>query len=439
MKKTLSLILVVLMVSAVSILAFAEEPQSQKSGEVLTASTPENILELATLPFSSSAIALAENKESWHDNTLYIASDDALETIMRQRKWDTITPSELHHSDISKYNSIVIAYDDLTTALKSNVVSRFETNARIIVLGDITVQTVRKYFGVESVEDSVSAELSEKRREADLAINNRGESAVDVSSFDPLGVLIYKTVQGVNATEIKIEDAANKVKVADGLEYCLSYDYIDLAISNTDKNRSGGYTNTWINVDVNTATYLTTRCAINTSIKLDKNSGNPNSDNEYLQYTPYVVDVDVVKSSSDTYSIRKVDVKVKGSSSSLIYDYGPLNQSCGASASVSFGLPYSVSVSFSPGSKVGITRLNGGINSNTVTIQYQIKTPIGLNGYEYDGVRCEGHIESYQRNTSYLYGYGQFNVYTYIHDFYSGEPSNLITYYNSTWDTASGS
>ena len=388
--------------------------------------------------FSSTAATFAVDEELYSNDMLFISNDNSLDAILSQRNWDTLSTNEMINADISEYRNIVISFSDLNTTLKSKIVSQFENMARIIVLGEVTHQAVRSYFGVSSNLDSVSEELPENSHSIDSSIISSGNS-VDISSFDTLGVLIYRTANGVNVTKIKIEDSTNKIRVAEGLEYCLSYDYFALVNSNATTTRSGGYTNTWINVDVNTYTHLATRCTINTSIKIDKNSGNPNSNNEYLQYTPYIVDIDVVKSDSNVYSIHKVEVEVKGSSSSLIYDYGPLNQSCGASASVSFGLPYSISVSFTPGSNVGITRSAGGINSNSVKIKYQIKSPAGLNGYEYDGVRCEAHIESYQRNNRYLYGYGQFNVYTYVHSSYSGEPSNLIRYYNSVWDTGSGS
>lgn len=381
------------------------------------------------------ALALEEQNE---DQTLYIASQSNVSKVEvpQQINGLDITEESTIDSRLSSYDNIIVDADRLGDELNTSLITAFDDQSRIFVLGDISVNSVRSYFGLDEIPEDISEAMHEVNSAAEI---DPLCNSVDVSAFEVLGVLIYRDISGSNVTQVRIEDSANDNLVATALQYCFAHDYLALATRSGDNAVSTmSYTNSWTNVDVNTETYVTTRCTISTSIKLDKNSGNPNSNGEYLQYTPYVVEVEV-NSGSTIYSIRKVEVTVKGSSSSTIYDYGPLDQSCGASASVSFGLPYSINVSFNPGSKVAISKISGGIDSNSVKICYQPKTVIGLDGYEYDGIRCEAHIEAYQANSGYLYGYGQYGVYTYEHDSYSGDAINYLKYYNSTWDTVSGS
>lgn len=393
-----------------------------------------SILVVLSLILSSTLVVFAAENNLDEKSTLCITSQTAHNHQLSFDSVDVET-GKISASLLSEYDNIIVDKDCFNSTIKTDLLSAYNNQRKIFVLGDVSVNYIRSYFDLDLIAEDVSMSMNEVKTEN----KNSFSKSVDISSFDVLGVLIYRDISGNNVTQVRIESLDNKELVDTTLKYCFTHDY--LALANSPKNNmavTANYTNSWTNVDVTTATYSTARCIITTSIKLDKNAGNPNSNGEYLQYTPYIVEVEV-NSGATVYSVRKVEVEVKGGSNSTIYDYGPVNQSCGASASVSFGLPYSVNVSFNPGSKVAISKVSGGINSNSVKICYQAKAPIGIDGYEYDGMRCEAHIEAYQSNNQNLYGYGQYNVYTYEHDLYSGDPINYLMYYNSIWDAASGS
>lgn len=396
-----------------------------------------SILLVLSITFSSAVVAFA-SESNCEANTLYITSQTS-QVLTHSSEYigglDTEN-GDITASLLSEYDNIIVDIDRFNNAAKVDLLSAYNNQCRIFVLGDASVNSVRSYFGLDMIAEDISKSMNEVKSENSIGTL---ENTVDMSSFDVLGVLVYRDISGTNVTQVRIESLADKELIATALQYCFSYDYFSLAnISGNSMTVTADYTNSWTNVDVTTETFVATRCTVSSSLKLDKNAGNPNSNGEYLQYTPYVVEVDV-NSGSTVYSVRKVEVEVKGGANSTIYDYGPLNQSCGASASVSFGLPYSINVSFTPGSKVSISKVSGGINSNSVKICYQPKTLIGIDGYEYDGIRCEAHIEAYQSNNKYLYGYGQYSVHTYEHDSYSGDPINYLKYTNSEWDIASGS
>lgn len=395
------------------------------------------------LPLFSS-LAFATQIESEKTDALVISDVTEQYDRMTQHGWNAISPDAVSESLIEAYDNFVLTCDSLIGLpqhLKTKLVSKFDNGARIVIMGKAASEYSCGIFGVEIDCKDVPDEAQCDGRLSWQSENTSNKIEVDVSAFDSLGVLIYKDIAGLIVTEIKIEDISNDKMLADGLMYCLSYDYSGLAFDSETHDR-GGYTNSWINVAVKTATYLCDRCTITTSIKLDKNSGNPNSNNQYLQYLAYKVDIDVSEASGSPdesrFSIRRAEVEAKGGPNSKIYDYGPKNQNVGSSGSLSFSLPFSIGVSFSTESRVAISRTKGGIDSNDVAIQYQPKTVIWINGYEYDGIHCEAHTESYQQGTSYYYGYGTFRIDTYAHYSYSGDPHSLISYYLPGWDTVSG-
>lgn len=110
--------------------------------------------------------------------------------------------------------------------------------------------------------------------------------------------------------------------------------------------------------------------------------------------------------------IHNVKVNVAGGNLSKVYDYGPKDLSCNANVSVSFQLPQAISVSFTPGTKVAISKVGGGLDSNYFTVKYQPKNFLNVDTYTPDRMQCEAHIEGYQEYNSFQ-AFGTFEVETY--------------------------
>ena len=330
--------------------------------------------------------------------------------------------------DIDNYDFIIVDKALMSTSVKTNLQEAFFNKTRIIIAGDISRNEVREYFGLEkntNNEEDVKSEADVKYTENPLQEDN----IVDVSKFPSVGKLIYQDTIGTNITEIIVEDFSNDEKLLDAFIYCFTYDYSELSKS-ADSPETKSYTYSWSNVDIDTSTYITARCTINTAIKLDKNDGNPNSNDEYLGHAGYVVDTDM----NSGYYLDQTDVEVKGRATSLVYAYGPPNMTNPSNATISFGLPFSLNISFTPGAaRVNISKLAGGINSNNLKTRFNPVTIFGTNGLG-GSMLAEADIETYQPSTSYFYGYGQFYVKTVMYNW-----NSPMTYYNQSWDGVSGS
>ena len=86
--------------------------------------------------------------------------------------------------------------------------SAYNNQRKIFVLGDVSVNYIRSYFDLDLIAEDVSMSMNEVKTEN----KNSFSKSVDMSSFDVLGVLIYRDISGNNVTQVRIEslDKARK-------------------------------------------------------------------------------------------------------------------------------------------------------------------------------------------------------------------------------------
>jgi len=358
---------------------------------------------------------------------VYIVDEDTEPKNNNFATYKVVQTDFLPNTDLSAYNNIIVQAECLTSSVEESIVEAYNSSSRIVFLGDISINTVRDFLGLDQNEMTNS---TDQRYPQEHENEVEQEGMENVSNYPSIGKMIYQDNRGVNITDIRVKEPENETLVKNAVLRCLEYDYLYLSTGVTEDNailRSGDFSNSWRNVDVMTKSYTLgdDYGTVNVSLKVDKNTGNPNSSGEYLYYVPYIIDIEMRAG----YYIENATAEVGGSDTSKIYDYGPTNTSCSANASISFGLPYSVSVTFSPGSKVAITKESGGIDSKTVKIKYQPKDALGVNAVA-SNLRCDAHAETYDTNST-AFGTGQFRIQV-------GEYRQTITTYYSKWDTVSG-
>jgi len=359
---------------------------------------------------------------------IYITDKSAVDFNAEEFSVETVGKSEILLLKPEEIDNILIDLDLLDDDVRGYLLAAFAEGKKIIVRGDISRGEIKAYFSLENNEYPAE-ELSEKADEA-----AQPGTLVNVSTYCSAGKLIYQDIRGANITNIVVEDSGNGEKVMETFRYCFGYDYLELSTRETlsDAERGMRYSICdWTNVDTATATYSFTRVMINTSIRVYSDDDNPNADGENLQYVPYIVEINPC----DWCVVDYAEIEVKGGRGSLIYNYGPTEQTCGASGTVAFSMPPYIAVSFTPCSGVTISKISGGIDSRNLKLGYNAVNILGIDWYTFDSVRCEAHIESYQPS-SFYYGYGAFHVLTYEADFVYGNTWNPITYYNIPGDTA---
>lgn len=378
---------------------------------------------LGTTPGS---IALAADQNtSDSTSTLYIA--DGLKVATQSKgvidSTDIISKENITKQVVEAYDHIVVDSTALDEEIQNVMQEAFEDGSKIFVLGNITTNGVRDYFGLDSVSDASgeSTQITANISEGTIDDGN----LVDVSQFPNVGKLIYQDQRGSNVTSVKSSNTSDSEAVRALINKCFDYDYL-YSTTGMEKNSALASADSWTRVDVSSDTFdCDNRCVVSTSIRLEKYDGNPDSRGNYYFYVPFIVDVE------NDSTIKKVEVKTYGSPTSTIDDYGPVATNVGSGVNVSFSLPKGIGISFTPGPKTKITKVSGGIDNRDVTIGYQPLTAIGFNGYTQSDIRCDAHLESYQSGQLGA-GYGQFHVYTYaVGTSPSGDYVDPITYYNS--------
>ena len=307
-------------------------------------------------------------------------------------------------------------------------------NSRIFVVGELMEEDVREFFDLPVNAMVNQKELMNTVSKDELDGYGEDVEVVNVAEFPMLGQMVYQDEGNTNVTCVYVESLSDSELIADAIDYCFEYDYLEFS---GVINRTGDFSNSWSNVDISTKTYQYTRATITTSIGIDRNDGNPNSDGEYLFYVPYKVDVDIAA----PYAIHNVKLDLAGNRASKVYDYGPKDVSCDANASVSSQLPKAISVSFTPGTKVAISKVSGGLDSNNFAVEYQPKNFLAVDSYTSDRMQCEAHIEGYQTG-SYFKANGNFRVETYKRQQPSGgQPAYVdpLIITNNSADSAAGS
>lgn len=249
---------------------------------------------------------------------------------------------------------------------------------------------------------------------------------VDVSKFPDIGKVVYQDWRGTNITNVKSSNYGDAAAIEELIQHCLDYDYLGLA-TNMEVNLAPMRADSWSRIDVETDSFdCDDRCIVDTSIRLEEYDGNPDDKGHYYYYVPFTADI------TNKAVIRHADVTVSGSNISTIYDYDPVAGRHDTGVSVSISLPKAISLSFTPGPHIEISKEAGGINNRSLTLRYQALTPIGLDGYTSSDLRCDAHIESYQSVGAMAGGFGDFSVLTYEYGTTPvGDYVDPITYENS--------
>ncbi|MHB1455018.1 MAG: hypothetical protein ACYCYM_13835 [Saccharofermentanales bacterium] len=324
------------------------------------------------------------------------------------------------------------------SAIKNKLIQSYSKGKRIIILGEgQNRKEMLEYFG----EDTTNTyEVLEKPREVPENTNYQ------IIAMKCIGTMIYKKNGIINTTSIYSDE--NIDEVYNLLLYVTEYDYIGLAMGQQNTKKffstaevSAEPNNTWNSVKVATRTDSCTRFILNMSLKIDKNSGNPNNAGQYLYYSVLRTDIDVKPySGSDLsiyrYSIAKANIENTGRSIAAIYDYSPHNRNS-SSANVSVSLPWGISASFDPETRIKITKTSGGIDSNNIGIEYKAVNWLGFQAYVYDSMWCEAHYEAFQNSCSFQTT-SDYLITTYEMEFYDGSPVNGISYYPATVFTIGG-
>ena len=306
--------------------------------------------------------------------------------------------------------------------VKDSLNLAYKNGGRIIIKGDnLNRKEIRNYFGIDTKN---TPDVIEKPIE-----NNFRNDKVTYIGSKLIGMMIYQQDGLNNVTSIRGNENDSVDEINEAFYHVCKYDYIALAIGKQKNNIiiSAGPLDvsaesyTWNNVGVNTRTEYTSRIYVYSALTLDKNAGNPNGNGQYLFASTYRTDIDVRSSGNPLiqYALTNVNLNNYGESGSAIYQYGPLDQGTPSSATVSFSLPWGISVSFSPQTAITISKTSGGINSTNVAINFTPKTFLNTQAYELTGMWCESSYEAY-RSTSYLKTTGSYNITTYQGDYYQG-------------------
>ena len=374
-----------------------------------------------TLVFSSiiNSFALTPDLENdikiqlINNDVMYIENDEAISIDVNEVKNIELTMAALNNSTNDEF-----------------IKNAFQNGTRVFIKdSEISRNEVRRYFGLEEKDYTLVSRNEEEVDDGNDAIN------VDVSLLEQTGLMIYKEDEIINITLLRVENYKNDNVVSNAIDGVFVKDYIGLTTEDmtiegisTDSMIAEGVMTTetfsleWNSVDIDTSTYIVARGEFDTSLNLYSYVNNPNPNDQYISYVPYIADIQM----NTGWYIDKTELEIMGHDSSLIAGYGPLNTSSNT-ASVSFGLPYSVSVTIDMGTTVDIDKIAGGINSRNFKVRYNAETSLGINAVS-TYMNAQAHIESYQTNSS-LEGYGYFKVYTVGYQF-----SSPINYYNSTAD-----
>lgn len=339
-----------------------------------------------------------------------------------------IQQSEVSNTDLCSFEKIIVDTTSMDEIIQDSLQSAYNSSSKIFVLGDISENELRNYFGLKEKKDDKSGISTTSDESSAISEETliEGGKVVDVSQFPEVGKLVYQDWRGSNITTVKSSNIGNTEEIEALIQHCFEYDYLGLA-TKMESELAPMVADSWTRMDVETDSFdCDDRCIVDTSIMLNEYDGNPDSRGNYYYYVPFTADI------TNKAVIRRADVTAKGSVTSTIDDYGPTPKSVSAGANVSFSLPFSISVSFAPGPRIQITKEDGGINNRSVTLRYQPKTPLGINGYIGDDLRCDVHIESYQEVGAMAGGFGTFSVLTYEYGTTpSGDYTDPITYENS--------
>lgn len=363
---------------------------------------------------------IISNLETWNDEKSFLSQELNAKHIQQ---------SEVLNADLCSFDKIIVDATAMNENIQDSLQSAFNNSSKIFVLGDISENEICNYFGLEEKKNNVSGVPTTLDESSAISKETSTESGkvVDVSQFPEVGKLVCQDWRGSNITTVKSSNIGNTEEIEALIQHCFEYDYLGLA-TKMDSGMAPMVADSWSRMDVQTDSFdCGNRCIVDTSIMLNEYDGNPDTRGNYYYYVPFTADI------TNKAVIRRVDVKAAGSVVSKIDDYGPTPTSVNAGTSISFGLPYSISVSFAPGPKVQITKEDGGINNRSVTLRYQAKAPLfGLDGYTDDDLRCDVHIESYQGVGAMAGGFGTFSILTYEYGTTpSGDFTDPITYENS--------
>lgn len=327
---------------------------------------------------------------------------------------------------LSDYQNIVAEADALQAELAPALRDAFAAGSRIIILGQSGENRVREYFGLPArllpePEQGDKTALQEKYPHSQV---------VRTSDCRLLGQLIYQDARGVSVTNLWVEDLEDEQLLTRAIERGFSHDFL-AASSGLAAGAAKSADIIWVVPDAASDSYTFTRCYIDESVTLYCAAYNPMDSGEYMFSVKYRADIEM----RGGYYLRDAEIEVRGGSGARNLDYGPEDTDCGPSTSISVGIPSGIGASFTPGARLAIEKVGGGLNRRNLVLNYQPRTLAGTHGWESDGMRCEAHIEAYQPGDSVI-GSGSFEFITHDGRDLPGDSLDEIVYFSDGWLSA---
>lgn len=332
------------------------------------------------------------------ENTIYIPSAGSAGRIPVEELISCTVGSPDRVEDVLGYEHIVIDAACLGDGADAVLRAASERCADILILGDISENSVRQHFGMEPVE---TADLSSSPAPAPEETAADGSVVVDMSLFPSIGKKVSHDERGTTITEIKTEQAEDPKAVKELIEDVFAYDYLELATGISAEALQAGNTRgaEWTLINAPTGTYDTERCTIRASIRLYRNPSNPLQSGEWAYYSLYRADVEC----KGSYQVSTLTM-TGGGSTATILDYSPLDKSS-LSVSVTVSFPWGASLTLNDAVYVGTQKTAGGIDNSSVDIKYQPAV-------RQDSLQGAVGIEAKQ-SSSTLSSYGRCTVVTF--------------------------
>lgn len=295
-------------------------------------------------------------------------------------------------NDVNSINSKIdrnvwVCGDLLSNAeVKSKLKELFNEGSKIIVKKEgITVKEVTEYLGVNMQGMSILE---------DIDIEGKDLSNVELKKE---GVLISNNSDGLTIAQINVQEFEKSDEVDKALAFTSKSAFADRIRGKEIKtsgifklNEAYALTTEWSPVNVISNVDYYDRVTVQSTISLQKNSGNPDSASNYYSLHKAVVEA----TPKQGYGMDDVLIYQSANGDGKVYDYGPKNTSTSQSFSVT--IPWGVSYSFNLGT-TGSSRLDtGGIGYNYNQIDFYPTNFLGYRTKTTSTMSCQPAVEIYQ-------------------------------------------
>lgn len=266
---------------------------------------------------------------------------------------------------------------------KNKLIERYKKGLKTIIISDsLSKNDVRKHYGVKELPQNSSI------------IDNK-----DFEKATQIATVAYKSKDLDIIAGVKVIDVNDKEHA---LIHATEYDYSRLYNSTFEAAEpatlaESGYSWRIANSDIDSVSGY--GVDLDASLQLYYDTYSPDGSGYYYYYTKLISEAAGQNGASYVGLCR---TRTSGTSStSKILEYGPPNQTVSDGSNVSFTLGYGIgSITYTPDSKVSISKYSGGINYSSVEVRHQ---PVGAFGQSVktDYLRSELHYVARDTSSSY--------------------------------------